>query len=219
MGSFPVRLPARQLNDTDVSTFYSLNASTLFDATEHSLYGTSGGEWNFVLAELELDVRLIEAGEILLLAWRTGGDFPVAIEHLGDKGETLGFRQVLRPLNKGHRAKRQKKRRGIENPTLWHGSGRHSRYRGFVPCRHTTAFWITPSYKGNVRVGLDADGGCIGGKDEPAGIVGNVFQANDFVPDEQVVVAQVYVLADFRIDRVNDGFLSQERAVGICRFL
>jgi hypothetical protein len=65
---------------------------------------------------------------------------------------------------------------------------------------------------------LDADGGNIGGKYEPRGIVGDVFQADDFVTDEQIVVTQANVLADFSIDGVNDGFLSQEGAVVIRRF-
>ena len=45
-----------------------------------------------------------------------------------------------------------------------------------------------------------------------------MFQADDFVTDEQIVVTQANVLADFSIDGVNDGFLSQEGAVGIRRF-
>ena len=89
---------------------------------------------------------------------------------------------------------------------------------GGVPFGHTPAFWITRQVKGNStnrETALYADRGYIGGKYEPLGIAGDVFQANDFFPDEQVVVTQGYVLADFSINRVNDGFLSQERAVGI----
>jgi hypothetical protein len=42
-GSFPDWLPARQRNVTDVSTFHSPNARTLFHVTKYSLYGTGTG--------------------------------------------------------------------------------------------------------------------------------------------------------------------------------
>ena len=44
-----------------------------------------------------------------------------------------------------------------------------------------------------------------------------MLQADDFVTDDQVVVAQANGLADFSINGVNDGFLSQEGAVVIRR--
>jgi hypothetical protein len=42
-GGFPDWLPARQRNVTDVSTFGSGNARTMFDVTKHSLSGTGAG--------------------------------------------------------------------------------------------------------------------------------------------------------------------------------
>jgi hypothetical protein len=123
-GGFPDWLPARQRNDTDISTFRLANARTLFDVTKHSLYGTGAG----------------------------------------------------------------------------------------------SGFCLNRTLKQSQRGCLDADRGYIGGKYEPRGIVGHVFQADDFVTDDQVVVAQAYGLADFSINGVNDGFLSQEGAVVIRRF-
>src|ERR1700722_9306108 len=59
------------------------------------------------LARRERDIHLIEAEEILL-AGGISGYFLVAIEYVAQKGETLGFRQMLGPRNEGHRAKSQK---------------------------------------------------------------------------------------------------------------
>src|SRR5882757_3627052 len=62
---------------------------------------------------------------------------------------------------------------------------------------------------------LNQDCGCVGGKYEPLGIAGDVFQAKYFFPDEQVVITQPNLLIGFSVDGVHNGFLSQEGAIGI----
>src|SRR5882757_9251439 len=62
---------------------------------------------------------------------------------------------------------------------------------------------------------LNQDCGCVGGKYEPLGIAGDVFQAKYFFPDEQVVITQPDLLIGFSVNRVHNGFLSQEGAIGI----
>src|ERR1700678_4471320 len=69
------------------------------------------------LARRERDVHLIEAEEILL-ARRVGGYFLIAIEDFADKRKALGFRQMLRPFDKSHRAKSQKSSARLKIPSL-----------------------------------------------------------------------------------------------------
>lgn len=60
------------------------------------------------------------------------------------------------------------------------------------------------------RIALVTNRRYIRGEYEPLGMVGDVFQSDDLVANEQIEIAQGNGLVSFSGDRVNDRFLSQK---------